>query len=626
MSTGTRAAESETGGLAFLNGGGETGGLIASRDWAATSLGPVQDWPASRKAAIALILRAPVPIVTLWNEDGVMIYNDAYSVFAGGRHPTIFGSKVREGWPEVAGFNDNVMKVGLAGGTLAYRDQELTLYRHGAPERVWMNLDYSPLLDEGGTPAGVMAIVVETTGKVRAERRLRDDQARMTELFQQAPGLMAILEGPEHVFRLANAAYLHLIGRVDVIGKPLREVMPEVVQQGFVALLDEVTRSGEPFVGRAVSIMLERAAGMPPEERFLDFVYQPIRATDGEITGIFVQGHDVTEQQHAVQALRESEERFRLVAETAPVMLWMGDAAGHCVYLNAAQRSFWGVEPEAVAAFDWAETTHPDDAQALAIPFAAAMNSHSPFSVEVRLRRADGVYRSILTTAQPRFGPDGTFLGMIGVNVDVTELRETEDAIREESQRLAILNRIGAAIGAEVEVERVVQLVSDACVELIGASYGAFFYNLVGEGEESYTLYTLSGVPRAAFADFPMPRATAVFQPTFRGVGIVRSDDILADPRYGQSEPWRGMPKGHLPVRSYLAVPVTSRSGTVLGGLFFGHKAPGMFTERHEEIVAGIAGQAAIAIDRSMLFEAAERELAERRRAEAALQALNETL
>src|SRR4051812_26934867 len=101
-----------------------------------------------------------------------MIYNDAYSDFAGSRHPQLLGSKVREGWPEVANFNDNVMKVGLAGGTLAYRDQELTLHRHGRPEQVWMNLDYSPVLDESGRPGGVMAVVVETTAKVLAERRL----------------------------------------------------------------------------------------------------------------------------------------------------------------------------------------------------------------------------------------------------------------------------------------------------------------------------------------------------------------------------------------------------------------------------------------------------------------------
>jgi signal transduction histidine kinase len=133
-------------------------------------------------------------------------------------------------------------------------------------------------------------------------------------------------------------------------------------------------------------------------------------------------------------------------------------------------------------------------------------------------------------------------------------------------------------------------------------------------------------VPREAFSKFPMPRNTAVFAPTFNGEGIVRSDDILKDPRYGKNDPHYGMPKGHLPVRSYLAAPVVSRSGEVLGGLFFGHPEPGKFTDRSERLIAGIAAQAAITIDNARLFQAAEREVAERRRAEAALQTLNTTL
>jgi signal transduction histidine kinase len=154
-------------------GGGELGSLIRAFDWSATSLGPKDDWPQSLKTAVDILLQSPVPIVMLWGPDGVMIYNDAYSGFAGARHPRLLGSKVLEGWPEVADFNANVMRVGLGGGTLAYRDQHLVLYRHGVAEDVWMNLDYSPVLNEDGVPAGVLAIVVETTGRVMSERRLR---------------------------------------------------------------------------------------------------------------------------------------------------------------------------------------------------------------------------------------------------------------------------------------------------------------------------------------------------------------------------------------------------------------------------------------------------------------------
>jgi PAS domain S-box-containing protein len=173
--------ESEAAEQFFLSGG-EVARLIASFDWAATPLGSIAGWSSTLKATVGLILRSPVPIVTLWGEDGVMIYNDAYSGFAGGRHPRLLGSKVREGWHEIADFNDNVMKVGLAGGTLAYRDQELTLDRDGKPEPVWMNLDYSPVVDESGQPAGVIAIVVETTAKVQAEQTLRVTASALAEL------------------------------------------------------------------------------------------------------------------------------------------------------------------------------------------------------------------------------------------------------------------------------------------------------------------------------------------------------------------------------------------------------------------------------------------------------------
>ncbi len=179
-----RDTRSENGGLnaVFPVGGGELGDLIRGFDWAGTSLGPLSIWPQSLKTATNLLLLSPVPIVLLWGEDGVMIYNDAYSVFAGSRHPALLGSKVREGWAEIADFNDNVMKVGLAGGTLAYKDQVLTLVRRGRPEPVWMNLDYSPVLDESGRPGGVIAIVVETTQKVLADRRLRESEERFRAL------------------------------------------------------------------------------------------------------------------------------------------------------------------------------------------------------------------------------------------------------------------------------------------------------------------------------------------------------------------------------------------------------------------------------------------------------------
>jgi len=200
------------------------------------------------------------------------------------------------------------------------------------------------------------------------------------------------------------------------------------------------------------------------------------------------------------------------------------------------------------------------------------------------------------------------------------------ERLRDEAHLLETLNRVGQDVAAELDLERVVQIVTDAGTELSGAAFGSFFYNRRDDSGEAYWLYALSGVPRESFSKFPMPRNTSVFAPTFRGEGVVRSDDILQDPRYGQSAPYHGMPQGHLPVRSYLAAPVVSRSGEVIGGLFFGHPQPGVFTERAERLVSGIAAQAAIAIDNARLFQAAQQEIAERRRAEAKLRESEEAL
>jgi GAF domain-containing protein len=198
---------------------------------------------------------------------------------------------------------------------------------------------------------------------------------------------------------------------------------------------------------------------------------------------------------------------------------------------------------------------------------------------------------------------------------DVTERKATEKLLREETETLEIINQLGHIVSAELDVQKLVQAVTDAATELSGAQFGSFFYNVVDDQGEHYTLYTISGVPREAFSRFPTPRNTDIFSHTFNGVGVVRLDDVTKDPRYGKMAPHHGMPPGHLPVTSYLAVPVISRSGEVMGGLFFGHEKEGVFTARAERIVVGLASQAAIAMDNARLFQSVQRE---RQSAEAA--------
>jgi len=229
--------------------------------------------------------------------------------------------------------------------------------------------------------------------------------------------------------------------------------------------------------------------------------------------------------------------------------------------------------------------------------------------------RVDGVL-GISFTEPRRFSPDeraflATVAQQCAVALDRCRLRDREraraSAAQEQARLLEALQRAGHALAGELNLERIIQTVTDAATQLSGAEFGAFFYNVVNDHGEAFMLYTLSGVPGEAFADFPMPRATAVFGPTFKGEAVIRLDDVQADPRYGLSPPYHGMPPGHLPVRSYLAVPVLSRSGDVHGGLFFGHSRTGVFTERAERLVAGVAAHAGVAIDNARLYEAEQR-------------------
>jgi PAS domain S-box-containing protein len=234
-------------------------------------------------------------------------------------------------------------------------------------------------------------------------------------------------------------------------------------------------------------------------------------------------------------------------------------------------------------------------------------------------RRKDGELINVSLTVSPIKDSSGRIIGASKIARDITRQKRAEELIREQAHVLALLDTTGKTIASQLDLQNVLQTVTDTATQLTGAKFGAFFYNVMSEQGEAFLLYTLSGAPREMFENLGLPRNTEVFQPTFFGQAPVRSPDITKDPRYGKMAPHFGMPKGHVPVCSYLAVPVTSRSGEVMGGLFFGHPEPDRFTERAEQLVVGVAAQAAVAMDNARLYEAAQREIASRERAEAAL-------
>jgi PAS domain S-box-containing protein len=420
----------------FLLHDGETARLILAFDWASTRLGRIETWPQSLKSAVGLMIQSPVPMLLLWGEAGHMIYNDAYSGFAGGRHPQALGRPVRQGWPEVADFNDNAMRIGLAGGTLAYRDHELTLFRNGVAEQVWMNLDYSPVLDEAGRPAGVIAIVVETTARVMAERRSSAERERLAQMFDQAPGFMAILEGPEHRFALANPAAFRLVGERELIGRPIAEALPDAAAQGFVELLDNVFATGTAYATNGAKLAVQPKPGGPITERYIDFVYQPINDDRGGVSGIFVQGSDVTERISGEAALRDSEAYIRLLLDSTSEGFYAVDGEGNTTLCNPAFLKLLGFASEAEVIgrklHDVIHHSHPDGSHypVTECPiYTCAGSGVAAHVTDEFFYRQNGTRMPVEYWAHPIFR-NGELQGAICTFFDATERWAAEHALK----------------------------------------------------------------------------------------------------------------------------------------------------------------------------------------------------
>ena len=317
----------------------------------------------------------------------------------------------------------------------------------------------------------------------------------------------------------------------------------------------------------------------------------------------------------AKEVLRQTAERLHATFHQVAVGFAIADLDGRFQEVNRRFTEILGYSAEELRHCTFRDITHPDDATLTEANVDALLaDGRQSIAYEKRYLRKDGSAVWSVTSVTLLRDGQGRPQQFIGVIEDITARKQAQEALQEESRVLELLNQTGSAIAAELDLASLVQRVTDAATELSGAKFGAFFYNAVGPSGEALQLFTLSGAPRSAFERFGMPRNTAVFNPTFRGEGVVRSDDITADPRYGLMSPHHGMPKGHLPVRSYLAVPVISRTREVIGGLFFGHPDPGVFTARAERLVSGVAAQAAIAIDNARLFEE-RKQLLERERA-----------
>lgn len=276
-----------------------------SLDWSQSPLGPPSTWPQSLRSVVGLMLGSKFPMFVAWGPELGFLYNDAYAVILGAKHPKAMGSRFEDIWKEIWSDVGPLARRALEGEATWLEDLPLVMNRKGFDEETWFTFSYSPVRDDDGEIAGMFCAVAETTEKVIAERRLADDATRHRRLFERAPGFITVLGGPEHRFEFVNEAYSKLFGDREFVGRTVREVFPELEGQGYFDWLDRVYATGERFVAQAAPALFHREPGAPPEQRFLHFIYEPVLGERGEVTGIFCEGYDVTEQIAAEAELRD---------------------------------------------------------------------------------------------------------------------------------------------------------------------------------------------------------------------------------------------------------------------------------------------------------------------------------
>ncbi|MFL6209471.1 MAG: PAS domain S-box protein [Pyrinomonadaceae bacterium] len=339
----------------------------------------------------------------------------------------------------------------------------------------------------------------------------------------------------------------------------------------------------------------------------ISLTVSPVRAGDGRIVGASKIARDITARKRA----EESRRLLSAIVQTSDNAIMSADMELKIASWNAGAEKMFGYTAAEVLGADATIITPPEQIAETKARFERLKRETEPQHFETVRRAKNGRLVDVAMTLSPITDEGGNMMAISAMARDITARKRAEKQLLEQTEIIETVNSLGQTLAGELDLHKLVQAVTDAATEISNAQFGSFFYNVLDEAGESFMLYTLSGVPRSAFAHFPMPRNTDIFAPTFKGEGTVLSADVKKDPRYGKNSPYYGMPEGHLPVTSYLAVPIVSRSGEVYGGLFFGHPEEGVFNERAARIIEGLASQAAVAMDNARLFDAAQRARAE---------------
>ncbi len=404
------------------------GATMREYDWSASPIGPPDAWSQALRSAVSMMLANKHLMFIAWGPDLAFLYNDGYRPVFGKKHPWALGRPFREVWSEIWDDIVPLIDAALSGKATWSENLPLVMERNGYPEDCWFTFSYSPLRDESGEIVGLFCAGTETTAAVLLERRLAAERKRQQHLFAQAPGFITVLDGPELRFEFVNDAYKRLFGNRDYIGRTVREVFPDLEDQVFFELLESTYATGKRHVARNIPIRLQPTPDVPADGRFLDFIYEPVTNEGGTVTGLFIEGYDVTEQARATAALRASEERFRVFAQCVPTHVWSSRPDGYVDWFNDQVYAYTGHEPGTLLGSGWAQTVHPDDLAEATETWSRAIATGEPPEMRFRIRGEHGGYRHFLVRAQPVKSADGQIELWVGTHMDIDN--ETRLAIK----------------------------------------------------------------------------------------------------------------------------------------------------------------------------------------------------
>jgi PAS domain S-box-containing protein len=486
--------------------------------------------------------------------------------------------------------------------------------------------------DELEIANAIAAHVGLATERKRAELASAQTEQRLQAIVDNSATVI-FLKDVEGRYLLVNRRYEEVfqVTKASVLGRTDYDIFPIEVADRFRANDRAALAAGKP-------VAMEEYAPLEDGSHSYISVKFPLQGPDGNVTGVCGIATDVTERRQ----LEGASLHLAAIIESSDDAIVGKDLHGIITSWNRGAERIFGYSAAEAIGQPVSMLAAADRLDEMPQILSKIKQGDRVEHYETRRRRKDGQIIDIALTVSPVRNSTGQIVGASKIARDITDRKNAEQerarllAREHEARQTAeLLNRVAPRLSAQLDLEKLVQEVTDIARTLVGAEFGSFYRNVVNEKGESYMLHTLSGASQEAFAGFPIPRITDLFGPTLRGEGVVRCDDLTLDPRYLRSAPSieiprgelpREMAKGYLPVRSYLAAPVLSQSGETLGVFFFGHSAPGKFGETHEAIITGIAAQAAIAMDNARLFEQAQWVQTELKRSNEELRRANQDL